>query len=80
MRSSQGVVLADFEYNENQENPQDSNENSVNNGNTINKDNTIATKPLPNAGSSIVAIVILIVTITCVVILYMKDKEYKGIK
>ena len=80
MRSSQGVVLADFEYNENQENPQDSNENSVNNENTINKDNTIATKPLPNAGSSIVAIVILIVTITCVVILYMKDKEYKGIK
>lgn len=80
VRSSQGVALEDFEYNETQENPQDQNGNSVNNGNTANKDNTIATKPLPNAGSSIVAIVILIVTITCVVVLYMKNKEYKGIK
>lgn len=74
VRSSQGVALEDFEYNETQENPQDQN------GNTANNDNTIATKPLPNAGSSIVAIVILIVTITCVVVLYMKNKEYKGIK
>ena len=80
VRSSQGVRLTNFEYSETQENPQDQNGNSVNNGNTINKDNTIATKPLPNAGSPIVAIVILIVTITCVVILYMKNKEYKGIK
>ena len=80
VRSSQGVRLAGFEYNGTQENPQDQNENSVNNGNTTNNDNTIATKPLPNAGSSIVAIVILIVTITCVAILYMKNKKYKGIK
>lgn len=76
--SSQGVRLSSFKYDETQEEPQ--NGNTINNGNTNSKDNTTATKPLPNAGSSIVAMSILIVTIICVIILYVKNKQYKGIK
>lgn len=79
--SSQGVRLTNFEYSETQGEPQSPNENSVNNGNvTNNRDNTTATRPLPSAGSSLVAMVILAVTIACVIILYVKNKKYKDIK
>ena len=77
VRSDQGVNLDVFNYLGGQEDP---NGNTVGNGNTTNKDNTIATKPLPKAGSSIVTMVILIVTIACVITLYVKNKKYKDIK
>ena len=77
VRSDQGVNLDVFNYLGGQEDP---NGNTVGNGNTTNKDNTIATKPLPKAGSSIVTMVILIVTIACVIALYVKNKKYKDIK
>lgn len=80
VKSSQGVSLDKFKYLAAEAKPQTPNENSVNNVNTTNKDNTMATKPLPNAGSSMVAIVILIITIICVIMLYVKNEEYKGIK
>lgn len=80
VKSSQGVRLDKFKYLGTETKPQNPNENSVNNVNTTNKNNTMATKPLPNAGSSMLTIVILIVTIICVIMLYVKNKEYKGIK
>ena len=82
--SNEGVKqLTGFKYvpEENAENTENTNSTNTSNTNTNrNNDNTTATKSLPKAGSSVVAILVLIVIAVCVGIFYIKNKEYKDIK
>ena len=76
-RSSQGVRLANFEYTVPEE------ESSININNNIintNNDSTTANKILPKAGISIAILLILIISIICMILLYLKNKKYKIVK
>ena len=89
--SSGEVRLTSFKY-ENSQNSGESNQNSnsgqtntniVENQNSIQRptnDNTTAGVRLPNAGNSLIAIVVLVIGIALIVIFYAKNKKYEGIK
>ena len=77
-RTSQGVGLANFEYTmpEEKENSTNINNNIIN----TNNDSTTANKILPKAGVSIAILLILIISIICMILLYLKNKKYKIVK
>lgn len=76
VRSSEGVSLDDFEYTAIEENENPANNNVINQ----NHDNTTATIKLPAAGMSTMITIILFVTAICTIVLYLKNRKYKGIK
>ncbi len=75
VRSSEGVRLADFEYTATEESV-----NTTNNVINRNNDNTTATKVLPAAGMSTIITLVLLITVVCTIVLYVKNKNYKDIK
>ena len=76
VRSSEGVILDDFEYTAIEENENPANNNVINQ----NHDNTTATIKLPAAGMPTMVTIILFVTAICTIVLYLKNRKYKGIK
>ena len=76
VRSSEGVILDDFEYTAIEENENPANNNVINQ----NHDNTTATIKLPAAGMPTMVTIILFVMVICTIVLYLKNRKYKGIK
>ena len=76
VRSSEGVRLGDFEYTAIEENENPENNNVINQ----NHDNTTATIKLPAAGMPTMVTIILFVMVICTIVLYLKNRKYKGIK
>ena len=72
------VGLTGFEYTVPEEN--DNPTNTTTNVPNRNNDNTTATKILPAAGIPTMITIILVVTVICTIVLYLKNRKYKGIK
>lgn len=79
VKSSEGVSLTDFEYTTLEENESPIT-NTTDKDLNRNNDNTTATKVLPKAGISTIFIIIVFITLACTIVLYLKNRKYKGIK
>ncbi len=73
--TSQGVKLDDFKYEPVQENKQNNIKNEAKE-----VDSTVSNKQIPKAGNSIIYILILVIAMTIVIVVYIKNKQYKDIK
>ena len=89
LKDMYGYILVDNLGEETSEKPEQStvnNNNEVNNdrtngqNNVKNADETTADRILPKAGISIALSIIILITIMCIILLFIKLKKYKGIK